>query len=102
MAQVSVSGNVNMFGGATGASATSIYEVVKHHVGTPTGTNFDAIVTLVQAGTNGITINDFHPNFRPSSLANIDRASHFRGFPVGSFIGNKIVWHMKDRIDSGV
>lgn len=102
MAQVPISGNVNMFGGSTEVFATSIYEVVKYHVGTPTGTDFDAIVTLVQAGTNGVTINDFHPNFRPSSLASIDRASQFRGFPVGSYLGNKIVWHMKEKQGIGV
>ena len=101
MAQVPLpsSTDINIFGGSTGAAATSIYEVVKHVCGTPASATFDAILATVHAGTGGVTINDFNPNQRPSSglLSDIKETHHFRGFPVGGQVGSEITWHMKTK-----
>lgn len=81
MAKVPEEGNIQMFKGATGASAISIYEVVKETYGAPASSDFDAINAKVVASGD---IQDFHPTFRPGTdnLNDIDRTSHYRGFPI--------------------
>lgn len=78
MAKVPVDG-YKMFGGPTGANSTSIYEVVKHTYGTPSGENFNAIITTCQSLGN---INDFDPAYRPASLSALNDSDDFRNFPV--------------------
>ena len=79
MARVPEEGNIQMFKGDTGATAYSIFEVVKEVYGAPASDDFDAINTKVVASGD---IEDFHPSFRPGTdnLSDIDRSSHYRGF----------------------
>lgn len=81
MARVPEEGNIQMFKGDTGATAYSIFEVVKEVYGAPASDDFDAINTKVVASGD---IEDFHPSFRPGTdnLSDIDRSSHYRGFPI--------------------
>lgn len=89
MAKVPLGGDINMFDGPTGASATSIYEVVKQEVGTPAGTTFDDILTYCKANS---ALADFHPTERPATLSALDRSSQFRGFPFSS---DEIEWYVQ-------
>lgn len=73
MAQVPLTGNIEMFD-----SANSIYEVLVAEFGTPASKDFSAILDYVK--TN-LTIASFHPGHRPASLNDVNQTSHFRGFP---------------------
>lgn len=72
-------------------TANSIEQAVTDKYGTPAGDDLGSIISKCQADGD---INDFHPNYRPASLAALNSANHFILFPVP--VGaTPIIWHMK-------
>jgi hypothetical protein len=72
-------------------NANSIEQAVTDKYGAPASEDFNAILTKVVASGD---INDFHPSFKPATLAAVNDFNHFQGFPING----KITWYMQDKI----
>lgn len=97
MARVPLTGSFNMVGGTTGASATSIEEVLVYEFGYTRSGDFNDMVSFAKSNC---IIENFSESVRPVSgdIDDIDSTIHFRGFPTPSDDDEDttIVWHMKE------
>lgn len=79
MARVPVSGSFKIEGDTTGASSTGILNVLRHVNGSFSGNSLKDAIDFIK---DNYSIENLDPQFRPSSLSNLSKASQLRGFPI--------------------